>query len=326
MRTPVALAVACIATFFTVDVAAIACSKYYVAKSSDKSCSVLAKHAGVSSSVLHKLNTSLNTKCSNVTSGKKLCVKAKTTTKKSVKKATAKKTTTKKGTKKTTTKKGTKKTTTKKGTKKTTTKKVTKRTTTTTEIPVAPTTTATTTAQTAATTTTSATATATYTYAYGLTAQITSGEDFCLFLPPSPGNKEANGGVVDTDAIADSEKNAHAFCTQPNANAPGALTLPVTFITTANYFTNETAGYSQVTGKFNPSSWELSDKDEGGQYDNHGRGSPPSSMCHGYRYYVNMIEPNDGTYCMRCCDHYADCNAGRSAYGCKRVVPNGVYE
>jgi hypothetical protein len=37
MRTPVAIAVACIATFFTADVAAIACAKTYVATSADKS-------------------------------------------------------------------------------------------------------------------------------------------------------------------------------------------------------------------------------------------------------------------------------------------------
>ncbi|KAI8047155.1 uncharacterized protein B0P05DRAFT_566720 [Gilbertella persicaria] len=145
-------------------------------------------------------------------------------------------------------------------------------------------------------------------------------------LPPSPGNKAANGGKVDVDAIANSEKNAIAFCTRPSANAPGASTLPVTLIKSAYYFKNETAGYVQVTGRLNPAAYELSTKDEGGQYDNHGRGSPPNSICWGYKYYVALVEPNNPDYCVRCCDHYADCNAGRSAYGCKRVVDNGTYQ
>ncbi|KAI9247876.1 hypothetical protein BY458DRAFT_542803 [Sporodiniella umbellata] len=335
MRTS-AIAVACIATFLTADVAAITCSKHYIAKSSDKSCSVLSRHAGVSSSDLHKLNTNLNSRCSNVVAGQKLCVKSKSLNiKKAAKKATTKKTKAKKSTvKKTTVKKTSAKKITTKSSKKqkttTTVKEATqtgaKKTTVTKKTTVIPTTATTTTRSPVKTTTTAvATSTPNYNYVYGLTAQITSGKDFCLFLPPSPGNKQANGGKIDNDAIANSEKNARAFCTQPNAKAPGALTLPVTFITTANFYTDEAAGYTQVTGRFNPSAWELSNTDEGGQYDNHGKGSPPKSMCHGYKYYVNMIEPNDGTYCMRCCNSYADCNAGRSAYGCKRIVSNGIY-
>lgn len=55
--------------------------------------------------------------------------------------------------------------------------------------------------------------------------------------------------------------------------------------------------------------------------DNHGSGSPPNSVCSGYPYYVSLIEPNTATFCIRCCETYSDCNAGRSAYGCDRVVP-----
>jgi hypothetical protein len=158
-----------------------------------------------------------------------------------------------------------------------------------------------------------------------LTAQVSSKSDFCLFLPSSPGGKADNNGKVDDEAISKSEKSAVAFCLKNSAKAPGARTLPVTFIETSYYFKNTTASYVQVTGSFNPAAWELSTKDGGGQYDNHGAGSPPNSMCYGYRYYVGMIEPDSGHYCMRCCDHYTDCNAGRSTYGCKRVVDNGVY-
>ncbi|KAI8636984.1 hypothetical protein BD408DRAFT_406771 [Parasitella parasitica] len=162
-------------------------------------------------------------------------------------------------------------------------------------------------------------------YNYGLTVQVSSKTDFCLFLPSSPGGKDDNNDKADAEAISKSEKNAVSFCLKNNAKAPGARTLPVTFIETSYFFENTTAGYVQVTGNFKPAAWELSTQDGGGQYDNHGKGSPPNSMCYGYKYYVGLIEPDGGHYCMRCCDHYADCNAGRSTYGCKRVVDNGVY-
>ncbi|GAA5808761.1 hypothetical protein MFLAVUS_002157 [Mucor flavus] len=167
-------------------------------------------------------------------------------------------------------------------------------------------------------TTTSAAATGVPT---GLTVQISSSKDFCLFLPPSPGNKANNGGKQDIDAIASSEKYAVSFCTTPNINAPGAGLLPSGFVTKATYQTNSAAGFVQVRGSINVAAYGLSTKDEGGQYDDHGAGSPPKSTCAGYPYYVSLIEPNTGDFCIRCCETYSDCNAGRSAYGCDRVVP-----
>lgn len=155
----------------------------------------------------------------------------------------------------------------------------------------------------------------------GLVVQISSSKDFCLFLPPSPGNKVANGNKQDTDAIADSEKNAVSFCTVPNVNAPAAALMPSGFIKSASYQTNTVSGFVQVRGTLDIAAYELSSKDEGGQYDNHGAGSPPKSICAGYPYYVSLIEPNTATFCIRCCETYSDCNAGRSAYGCDRVVP-----
>lgn len=168
------------------------------------------------------------------------------------------------------------------------------------------------------TTTTAAAATGVPT---GLTVQLSSSKDFCLFLPPSPGNEANNGGKQDPNAIADSEKYAVAFCAKPNINAPGAGLLPSGFITQATYQTNTAAGFVQVRGSINLAAYNLSTKDQGGQYDNHGSGSPPKSTCAGYPYYVSLIEPNSGDFCIRCCETYSDCNAGRSAYGCDRVVP-----
>ncbi|KAI7861662.1 hypothetical protein BDF14DRAFT_286883 [Spinellus fusiger] len=155
----------------------------------------------------------------------------------------------------------------------------------------------------------------------GLTLNIENAANFCLFLPSSPGNKDGNNGQIDNDAIADSEKNAVVFCTTPNVNAPGARIFPDGFIKSATYQTNSAAGFVQIIGTMDRDAYSLSSKDGGGQYDNHGAGSPPKSSCSGYSYYVNMIEPNGNDFCIRCCQSYADCNAGRSAYGCNRVVP-----
>lgn len=33
-----------------------------------------------------------------------------------------------------------------------------------------------------------------------------------------------------------------------------------------------------------------------GQYDNHGNGSPPGSVCAGYPYYVNLVEPAESKF------------------------------
>ncbi|CAO3597288.1 unnamed protein product [Absidia cylindrospora] len=155
----------------------------------------------------------------------------------------------------------------------------------------------------------------------GLTAVVLDEARFCLFLPSSPGNKNNYGGQIDPEAIADSEKDAKTFCTKANLT-PGSQLMPQGFITSAHYQFNTTAGFVQVVGDIDRTKYSLSKSDGGGQYDNHGAGSPPLSMCQGYRYYVSLIEPDIQGFCIRCCMTYQDCNASRSAYGCKRVVPS----
>ncbi|ORX43073.1 hypothetical protein DM01DRAFT_1340847 [Hesseltinella vesiculosa] len=169
------------------------------------------------------------------------------------------------------------------------------------------------------TTKSTTTHTPTPTYLPKLTVAVANANNFCLFLPRSPGNK-ADFGRVDPDAIADSEKTAVSFCTQAGLTS-GAKQLPSGFIRTANYQYNTTAGFVQVTGQIDRTKYQLQMNDFGGQYDNHGSGSPPKSMCIGYPYYVQLVEPNLDQYCIRCCAHYQDCNASRSQYGCRRVVP-----
>ncbi|KAG2176592.1 hypothetical protein INT44_007256 [Umbelopsis vinacea] len=158
-------------------------------------------------------------------------------------------------------------------------------------------------------------------YVPGVTVALNSKSSFCLLLPPSAGNKANNGNKQDVEAVSDSEDYAVSFCTVADINAPKARAMPAGFITSANYQTNSTAGFIQVTGSINPAAYGLSANDQGGQYDNHGSGKPAHSACAGFPYYVQMVEPNINGFCIRCCTNYQDCNASRSEYGCHRVVP-----
>ncbi|KAJ2956267.1 hypothetical protein NQZ79_g7863 [Umbelopsis isabellina] len=192
--------------------------------------------------------------------------------------------------------------------KKTTT---TKKTTTSTKKATTSTKKTTTTKKTTSTKTTS-TATATGTGKSGKTVALSSSK-LCFFLPPTQGEE-----------IADSEKTAIAFC-QSSSDAPGAHAFPSGFITSSHYKSGHGAGdYVQYTGLIDISKYKLKSSDEGGQYDNHGSGSPPGSSCEGYKYYVNLVEPAERDYCIRCCQDASDCPTGRSEAGCQSIIP-GTY-
>ncbi|ORX99016.1 hypothetical protein K493DRAFT_313426 [Basidiobolus meristosporus CBS 931.73] len=135
---------------------------------------------------------------------------------------------------------------------------------------------------------------------------VNSATDFCLFLPPKPGM-----------VIGEHEHDAVVFCLKPNAKAPKAQMFPKGFIKSAH--AKKTSSYVQVTGQMNPSAYKLSRKDGGGQFDN--RGAPPKSGCNGYTYFVSLIEPDNGNYCIRCCNEKNDCNMGLSTEGCETVIP-----
>ncbi|KAG0322769.1 hypothetical protein BGZ99_003157 [Dissophora globulifera] len=138
----------------------------------------------------------------------------------------------------------------------------------------------------------------------GQVASVQSQSDFCFFLPPMFG-----GG------ISQNEDRAVAFCTTPLAKAPGARIFPSGFIQSAHFATGN--GYVQVTGRIQGSAYGLSASDGGGQYD---RRAPVGASCAGYNYFVNLIEPNNNIYCMRCCNEKKDCNTGKSEYGCEAVI------
>jgi len=146
----------------------------------------------------------------------------------------------------------------------------------------------------------------------GLNVTVESVDLFCSFLPKAPGGD-----------IGASESDAVPFCTVANPpNAPGAQAFPAGFIKTA-YF-NSTDSYVQVTGKIDPAAYQLSPSDGGGQYDNQGEGSPPGALCSGYTKFVNLIEPDNGNFCIRCCSNADECKTGESTAGCEAIVP-GTY-
>lgn len=143
----------------------------------------------------------------------------------------------------------------------------------------------------------------------GKTVKV-SEDSLCIFMPEHPGEE-----------IAHSEPTAIAFCNSTTA-VSGAKQIPAGFIKSSHYLAGSGEGkYVQYTGSIDPSKYSLKKNDGGGQYDNHGSGNPPGSTCEGYPYYVELIEPDIERFCIRCCHSYQDCNAGRSTYGCQRVVP-----
>ncbi|KAG0049201.1 hypothetical protein BGZ83_005977 [Gryganskiella cystojenkinii] len=139
----------------------------------------------------------------------------------------------------------------------------------------------------------------------GQICQITSASNWCMMMPPMAGGD-----------IAQNEDRAIAFCTNPDAKAPGAKIFPEGFIKSAIFASGN--GYVQITGQIDRTKYSLSDNDQGGQYDIR---APVGSACAGYNHYVNLIEPHSNTYCIRCCKEKSDCNTGKSTYGCAFIVP-----
>ncbi|ORX50127.1 hypothetical protein DM01DRAFT_1384862 [Hesseltinella vesiculosa] len=142
---------------------------------------------------------------------------------------------------------------------------------------------------------------------------VISATEFCLFLPPQPGLE-----------VAINEDNGIPFCMDPSS-VPNAQPFPQGFITTAHFYQNITSNYVQITGYFDRTQYNLSEIDEGGQYDSHAHHKPNNATCQGYPYFVSLIEPADDRFCIRCCTNTTDCRTGISQYGCRRVI-SGNYD
>ncbi|KAG0242647.1 hypothetical protein BGW41_003750 [Actinomortierella wolfii] len=137
----------------------------------------------------------------------------------------------------------------------------------------------------------------------GQIASVDSASSYCFFLPPMVGGD-----------IAENEDRAIAFCNAPNAKAPGAKIFPEGFVTSVHYATGP--DWVQVSGQIDPTKYSLNPCDQGGQYDIK---APVGASCAGYAHFVNVIEPIDGIYGMRCCQQKADCDVSHSTYGARRI-------
>jgi hypothetical protein len=117
--------------------------------------------------------------------------------------------------------------------------------------------------------------------------QIVDANNFCVMLPPTDSADRL---------ISDTEWDGRSFCMGSTPKATGAGKIPSGFITSAHYVKED--AYVQVTGQIDYAKANLNGSDYGGQYDVK---APVGSTCAGWTYYVNLIEPTEGTYCIRCC-------------------------
>ncbi|KAI9320827.1 hypothetical protein BX666DRAFT_1237817 [Dichotomocladium elegans] len=144
-------------------------------------------------------------------------------------------------------------------------------------------------------------------HAASMIIEVVDANNFCTFLPPSDS--------VDR-IIADSETEAQAFCLGNTPSATGSEPMPSNFIQSAHYVATD--AYVQVTGQIDPTKDNLDLTDGGGQYDIK---APDGASCAGWDYFVNLVEPQSYTYCVRCCKSASDCNRGISEAGCEKIVP-----
>ncbi|PWN53851.1 hypothetical protein IE53DRAFT_96392 [Violaceomyces palustris] len=112
-----------------------------------------------------------------------------------------------------------------------------------------------------------------------------------------------------------------SFCDVPRS---GQGQLPSNFWKNPHY--KKTSSWVQITGCINPNAGgRLDPNDGGGQYDSSGGdgglGNPRGSKCTGYNHYVELVEPDVGRACIRCCQNYNDCRLDRDTSGCPAVIP-----
>lgn len=126
----------------------------------------------------------------------------------------------------------------------------------------------------------------------------------------------------------DGGNGAKSFCTKPR---PGQGQLPTgsgAWKHGPNF--KKTSSYVQVTGCINTRKYStLVPNDGGGQYDSNGgaggKGNPRNSACTGYKSYVEVVEPDSGRICIRCCNDVSKCPLQYDTQGCAAVVKNGDY-
>ncbi|KAF9272062.1 hypothetical protein BGZ68_002763, partial [Mortierella alpina] len=138
---------------------------------------------------------------------------------------------------------------------------------------------------------------------WGKTALIIDENFFCLFLP-------TRGQSVDS-ALGD-KFMAAPVCTSELSPVLGTDSLAYNFIKSKSV--KKGKDWVQVTGKMEPAKYGLDKKDQGAAYHH---GIAKGARCLGYRHFLQFIEPNNKTFCLRCCKRKEDCPVDKSREGCQ---------
>ncbi|KAF8756650.1 hypothetical protein RHS01_04496 [Rhizoctonia solani] len=127
----------------------------------------------------------------------------------------------------------------------------------------------------------------------------------------------------------ESEGQMQSYCSTSAHSHDSQGYLPDDFWTKVTYKKGKGKGdWVQLTGCIKKGFSQLNDNDGGGQYDSSGgdggAGNPRGSKCKNYNHYVEIVEPDVGRACIRCCKEYSDCPLDKDTAGCPAVVP-GTY-
>ncbi|CAE6388801.1 unnamed protein product [Rhizoctonia solani] len=146
---------------------------------------------------------------------------------------------------------------------------------------------------------------------------IKSTSEYCLIVPRKP-----HTNIGDSE----SEGQMQSYCSASARYDNSQGILPNNFWKKVTYKKGTGKGdWVQLTGCINRGFSQLNDNDGGGQYDSSGgdggAGNPRGSKCQGYNHYVEIIEPDVGRACIRCCQQYNDCPLDKDTAGCPAVVP-----
>ncbi|KAF8678750.1 hypothetical protein RHS04_05132 [Rhizoctonia solani] len=152
------------------------------------------------------------------------------------------------------------------------------------------------------------------------TVLIESASNYCLIMP-----RHAHTNIGDSE----SEGQMQSYCSTSAHSHDSQGYLPDDFWRKVTYKKGKGKGdWVQLTGCIKKGFSQLNDNDGGGQYDSSGgdggTGNPRGSKCKNYNHYVEIVEPDVGRACIRCCKEYSDCPLDKDTAGCPAVVP-GTY-
>ncbi|KAG0212773.1 hypothetical protein BGX28_005620 [Mortierella sp. GBA30] len=145
-------------------------------------------------------------------------------------------------------------------------------------------------------------------------ALIIDERNFCILAPSKDGQRIADafeGGFT-----------AKPFCTDPLNKVLKTGYLKGGSITDTTV--EECDDYIQIYGKINNEKLKFDPNDYGAQYDDEIIDeiveADKQVTCQGYKHFVQFIEPNQNTFCLRCCRNRQDCPVDKAHLGCAAAL------